>query len=166
MLESFVGSYLRSIVGLQRKNIQFEIVDMDEVLEGKDNIVFDQRIRFTEDKTRAKYPGVLRRVGYYDEEKKHVFIFLTNNLEISAKNELWDWRTEMEFVNTILNIFKLQRMSSFDCISRLKIEFWNHFHEENQCNSKLRKGCICSCRFHLSVYIELMLKAKTLDTEM
>jgi len=69
----------------QRKNIQFEIVDMDDVLENEDNIVFDQRIRFTEDKTKAKYPGVLRRVGYYDEEKKHVFIFLTNNLEISAK---------------------------------------------------------------------------------
>ena len=78
-----------------------EIVDMDEVLEGKDNIVFDQRIRFTEDKTRAKYPGVLRRVGYYDEEKKHVFIFLTNNLEISAKHVAllykYRWQVELFF---------------------------------------------------------------------
>ena len=44
----------------QRKNIKYEIIDGEELMENEDNILFDQRIRFTEKNTRNNYPAELR----------------------------------------------------------------------------------------------------------
>jgi len=67
-------------------------------MENEDDILFDQRIRFTESKTRNKYPSELRRVGYYDKERKRTFIFLTNNFDIEAKYValLYKYRWQIE----------------------------------------------------------------------
>jgi hypothetical protein len=69
----------------ERGQLQYEIIEGGDLLEGSDNILYDQMIRLTGLQTRKKYPVLLRRVGYYSVEHKRTFTYLTNNFGISAK---------------------------------------------------------------------------------
>ena len=44
----------------------------------------DQTIKLTTCKSQKSYPENLRRVKYYDKEQQKLYVFLTNNFEISA----------------------------------------------------------------------------------
>jgi hypothetical protein len=68
----------------ERGQLQYEIIEGEDLLEGSDNILYDQTIRLTGLQTRKKYPVLLRRVGYYSVEHKRTFTYLTNNFGISA----------------------------------------------------------------------------------
>lgn len=61
----------------------------------------DQVIRLTGPKSSLRYPDKLRRVRYYDTELDRYFVFLTNNMEISAQtvSELYHerWKIELFF---------------------------------------------------------------------
>ena len=85
----------------EKDNILYEIVDGDEMLDGKDNILFDQHIRLVGYQTKQKYPGELRRIGFYSEKYKRTFVYLTNNWEISAKDVAllykYRWQVELFF---------------------------------------------------------------------
>lgn len=85
----------------EKDNILYEIVDGEEMLDGNDNILFDQHIRLTGYQTKQKYPGELRRIGFYSEQYKRTFIYLTNNWEISAKDIAllykYRWQVELFF---------------------------------------------------------------------
>ena len=70
----------------ERGQLQYEVIDGEDLLECSDNIVKDQTIRLTGPQTRIKYPSLLRRIVYYSPEHKRTFTYLTNRLEISAKN--------------------------------------------------------------------------------
>ena len=89
----------------QQKNIKYEIIDGEELMENEDKILFDQRIRFTEKNTRNNYPAELRRVGYYDKERKTTFIFLTNNFDIEPKYValLYKYRWQIELFSSGLS---------------------------------------------------------------
>ena len=85
----------------ERGQLQYEIIEGEDLLERSDNILYDQTIRLTGQQTRKKYPGLLRRVGYYSVEHKRTFTYLTNNFGISAgyiallyKNR---WQVELFF---------------------------------------------------------------------
>jgi hypothetical protein len=85
----------------ERGHLQYEIIEGEDLLEGSDNILYDQTIRLTGLQTRKKYPVLLRRVGYYSVEHKRTFTYLTNNFGISAgyiallyKNR---WQVELFF---------------------------------------------------------------------
>lgn len=65
--------------------LQYEIIDGDDLLDSTDNILYDQTIRLTGQQTKQKYPGYLRRVGFYSKEHGRTFTYLTNNFEIKAK---------------------------------------------------------------------------------
>jgi hypothetical protein len=69
----------------ERGQLQYEIIEGEDLLEGSDNILYDQTIRLTGLQTRKKYPVLLRRVGYYSVEHKRTFTYLTNNFGISAR---------------------------------------------------------------------------------
>jgi len=69
----------------ERGQLQYEIIEGENLLEESDNILYDQTIRLTGLQTRKKYPALLRRVGYYSVEHKRTFTYLTNNFGISAK---------------------------------------------------------------------------------
>ena len=85
----------------EKDNILYEIIDGEEILDGKDNILLDQHIRLTGYQTKQKYPGKLRRIGFYSEKYKRTFIYLTNNWEISAKDiallSKYRWQVELFF---------------------------------------------------------------------
>jgi transposase len=61
----------------------------------------DQIIRLTGLKSSLRYPEKLRRVRYYDGNLERYFVFLTNNMEISAQTvaELYHerWKIELFF---------------------------------------------------------------------
>lgn len=85
----------------ERGQLQYEIIEGDDLLECSDNILYDQTIRLTGQQTRKKYPILLRRIGYYSMEHQRTFTYLTNNFEISAgqiallyKNR---WQVELFF---------------------------------------------------------------------
>ena len=70
----------------ERGNLQYEIIEGEDLLDSSDNIIYDQTIRLTGQQTRKKYPILLRRVGYYSIEHRRTFTYLTNNFDIKAKH--------------------------------------------------------------------------------
>jgi hypothetical protein len=85
----------------ERGHLQYKIIDGEDLLEYSDNILYDQTIRLTGQQTRKKYPGLLRRIGYYSKEHKRTFTYITNSFGIKAghvallyKNR---WQVELFF---------------------------------------------------------------------
>jgi len=70
----------------ERGQLQYEIVEGEDLLDSPDNIIYDQTIRLTGQLTKKKYPVLLRRVGFYSMEHRRTFTYLTNNFGIKAKH--------------------------------------------------------------------------------
>jgi len=81
-----INSIGSNFVIRERGNLQYEIIEGEDLLESPDNILYDQTIRLTGQQTGKKYPSLLRRVGYYSVEHKRTFTYLTNNFGISSKH--------------------------------------------------------------------------------
>ena len=45
-------------------------------------VLSDQTIELTSARSRKAYPGTLRRVGYWDEETRRSYVFVTNNGDV------------------------------------------------------------------------------------
>lgn len=78
-----IGSYF---VIRQKSHLKYKVVDGEELLDGDDNVLLDQTIRIEGYQTKKKYPSVLRRIVYYAPDLKRTFTFLTNNMNIKAKD--------------------------------------------------------------------------------
>ena len=70
----------------QKSRFNYEVVDGEDLLDGKDNVLYDQTIRLTGYQTKKQYPAVLRRIVYYAPDLKRTFTFLTNNFTLKAKD--------------------------------------------------------------------------------
>ena len=79
----------------------YEIVDGESLLEGEDNVLKDQSIRFTKKENQEKYPGVIRRIVYYAPELHRCFVYYTNNFFLKAKEIAllykYRWQVELFF---------------------------------------------------------------------
>ena len=79
----------------------YEIVDGESILDGTDNVLKDQSIRFTKKENLEKYPGTVRRIVYYAPELHRSFVYYTNNFFLSAKNIAllykYRWQVELFF---------------------------------------------------------------------
>ena len=79
----------------------YEIVDGESLLEGEDNVLKDQSIRFTKTENQEKYPGVIRRIVYYAPELHRSFVYYTNNFFLKAKEIAllykYRWQVELFF---------------------------------------------------------------------
>ena len=79
----------------------FFIVDGEDILDGADNVLKDQSIRFIKKENREKYPGVIRRIVYYAPELHRSFIYYTNNFFLKAKEIAllykYRWQVELFF---------------------------------------------------------------------
>lgn len=58
----------------------------EDILEGTDNILRDQTVRFTTKGNSENYPSEIRRIVYYEPELKRTFTYYTNNFYIKAKD--------------------------------------------------------------------------------
>lgn len=72
-----------SFVTRSKKNFNYEFVGQHKEPKGK-GILQDQRVRPANHYASKKYPELLRRIEFYDEEKKKTLVFLTNNFKLSA----------------------------------------------------------------------------------
>jgi len=79
----------------------YEIVDGESILDGTDNVLKDQSIRFTKKENKEKYPGVIRRIVYYAPELQRSFAYYTNDFYLAAKDIAllykYRWQVELFF---------------------------------------------------------------------
>lgn len=64
-------------------------------------VLCDQIIRLDGFYSRKAYPEKFRRIKFYDKEERRTFVFLTNNMELPAKDIAllyqYRWRVELFF---------------------------------------------------------------------
>lgn len=80
---------------------KYDVLCGEELLEGADNVLLDQTIRFAGKRNSEKYPCKLRRIVYYAEELKRSFVYYTNNFYLPAKDIAllyrYRWQVELFF---------------------------------------------------------------------
>ena len=85
----------------EKKRPAYEIVFGDDLLDGTDNVLRDQTIRFTGKRNRENYPSTLRRIVYYAPDLCRTFTYYTNNFELEAKDIAllyrYRWQVELFF---------------------------------------------------------------------
>lgn len=79
----------------------YEIVDGEDILDGEDNVLKDQSIRFTKKENKEKYAGVIRRIVYYAPDLHRSFTYYTNNFYLKATDIAllyrYRWQVELFF---------------------------------------------------------------------
>ena len=79
----------------------YEIIDGESILDGVDNVLKDQTIRFTRKENQEKYPGTIRRIVFYAPELHRSFVYYTNNFYLRAKDIAllykYRWQVELFF---------------------------------------------------------------------
>ena len=66
-----------------KDNMRYRVLDRRITAKEK-GVICDQTIELTDVLTSAKYPGILRRIRYFDAESGNTLVFLTNNFKLSA----------------------------------------------------------------------------------
>ncbi len=70
----------------EKRRPLFEVIAGEDLLEGTDNILRDQTVRFTKKGNAENYPSEIRRIVYYEPELKRSFTYYTNNFYLRAKD--------------------------------------------------------------------------------
>lgn len=76
-----VGAYF---ITRSKATLDYLVAGWDMNIDVSSGILSDQTIKLKGPKSKRLYPEKLRLVEYYDDEKDMVFVFLTNNFEVSA----------------------------------------------------------------------------------
>lgn len=76
-----VGAYF---ITRSKASLDYVVTGWDMNIDESSGIRGDQTIKLKGPKSKRLYPGKLRLVEYYDDEKDIVFVFITNNFEVSA----------------------------------------------------------------------------------
>ncbi len=69
----------------EKRNPKFEVVAGEDLLEGTDNVLRDQTVRFTTKGNAENYPSEIRRIVYYDPVLRRTFTYYTNNFYLKAE---------------------------------------------------------------------------------
>ena len=92
---------------------KYEVTAGEDILDGDDNVLKDQTVRFATKGNRAHYPSEIRRIVYYAPEQKRTFIYYTNNFFLEAgdiallyKNR-WKVETFFKWIKQHLQVKKL-----------------------------------------------------------
>lgn len=134
-----------------RENITFKIVSQMPVVTENPSIVSDQKILMKGFRTQARYPKHLRKVEYYDDEKKTTLIFLTNNFDETAETiaQIYRNRWQIEvFFKWIKQNLQIKRL-------------WGH--SENAVNTHI---WVAICTYLIVAYIKKQLKCRLSIYEM
>lgn len=68
----------------EKRRPKFEVVAGEELLDGTDNVLRDQSVRFTTKGNAENYPAEIRRIVYYDTVLNRTFTYYTNNFYLKA----------------------------------------------------------------------------------
>ena len=66
-----------------KSNFKYALAGQHNEPKGQ-GVLQDQRVRLVNFYARRDYPELLRRLEFYDEEKKKILVFLTNNFKLAA----------------------------------------------------------------------------------
>lgn len=108
----------------EKRKPAYEIVDGESILDGTDNVLKDQSIRFTKKENLEKYPGTVRRIVYYAPELHRSFVYYTNNFFLSAKDIAllykYRWQVELFFkwIKQHLQVKRFWGEPRTQCVSR------------------------------------------------
>lgn len=79
----------------------YEVEDGEDILDGQDNILRDQTVRFTGKRNKGNYLVPIRRIIYYAPDLKRTFTYYTNNFYLAAKDIAllykYRWQVELFF---------------------------------------------------------------------
>jgi transposase len=85
----------------EKRRPEYEIVDGEELLDGEDNVLYDQTVRFTGKRNSSNYPASIRRIVYYAPDLYRTFTYYTNNFCLAAKDIAllyrYRWQVELFF---------------------------------------------------------------------
>jgi len=62
----------------------YEITEGEDMLEGDDNVLRDQTVRFTGKRNSGNYPVLFRRIVFYAPDLGRTFTYYTNNFYLIA----------------------------------------------------------------------------------
>ena len=114
----------------------YEIVDGESLLEGTDNVLKDQSIRFKKKENQKKYPGIVRRIVYYAPDLHRTFTYYTNNFYLSAKDIAllykYRWQVELFFYDKYI-IMQSKVRSVPDNQRLVRLLLTSTSHNINQC---------------------------------
>ena len=94
-----------------KRNVRYQVVREHDV-DIRTGVLSDQTIELTSARSRKAYPGTLRRVGYWDEETRRSYVFVTNNTTWVGKTiaNLYKSRWQIElFFKWIKQHLKVKR---------------------------------------------------------
>ena len=73
----------------------------EDLLDGEDNVLRDQTVRFAGKRNKENYPLPIRRIVYYAPDLQRTFTYYTNNFYLAAKNIAllykYRWQVELFF---------------------------------------------------------------------
>ncbi len=151
-----------------KSNIKFKRVSERELPENRaEQILVDEYIELTEEKTKNKYPQKIRRVVVYNDENQETIELITNNFTWTAQtiSELYKSRWQIEiffkeikqllriksFVGTSPNAVLIQIWTAM--ITILILKYMKQVAKYNWCLSNL----VAFLRLNLFVKIDLQL---------
>jgi hypothetical protein len=76
-----VGAYF---VTRAKVTLDYMVIDCNFNIDEQSGLRSDKTIKLKGPKSKRLYPETLRMVEYYDDEKDMIFVFLTNNFEVTA----------------------------------------------------------------------------------
>src|SRR5665648_901446 len=76
--------------------LDYSIVECNYNIDENTGLRSDKTITLNGYKSKKLYPGMLRLVEYYDDEKKVLLVFLSNNLEVSAMEIAYLYRNRWQ----------------------------------------------------------------------
>ena len=125
-----------------KRNVRYQVVREHDV-DIRTGVLSDQTIELTSARSRKAYPGTLRRVGYWDEETRRSYVFVTNNTTWVGKTiaNLYKSRWQIElFFKWIKQHLKVKRF-----VGRTK-------------NAVLSQLWVATCMYLLLAYLKFVLR--------
>ena len=121
----------------------YEIVDGESLLDGTDNILKDQSVRFTKKENLEKYPGIIRRIVYYAPDLHRTFTYYTNNFFLSAKDIAllykYRWQVELFFYDKFI-VMQSKVRSIPDNQMFVRLLLTSTSHNNSQCPRSLSQS--------------------------
>ena len=79
----------------------YVVVEGEDIIDGENNVLRDQTVRFTGKRNNGNYPIPIRRIVYYAPELKRTFTYYTNNFYLKASDIAllykYRWQVELFF---------------------------------------------------------------------
>ncbi len=127
-----------------KRGVKYRVLH-DHDVDIRTGVMSDQTIELTSARGRKAYPGTLRRVGYWDQQTRRRYVFVTNNTTWVAKTiaDLYKSRWQIElFFKWIKQNLKVKRF-----VGRSK-------------NAVLTQLWVATCMYLLLAYLKFILRLR------